>query len=435
MPGMIFNVVKDTKELKANQHNVSIYGDEKVDQSLLESIKLKGLLEPLVIKDDNTIISGHRRWTVLKSLGIDKVQCRVMTFNDDLDEKESLIEFNKQRVKNASQIYNESTTLRSIYSERARVRQIEAAKSKSINSPKVSVNLRQPIDDIETGKTVKKLSESTGVKETKLETILDIGELAETGKILTAKERAVEEHVTIETDKAKIEASNHPGEVKKAESVKTQEVEEIEDEEVSVPVIKKPVDKVTELKKEVAKEVMRKLDNETISINGARQIAKVIQSSPEIAKKAIELLEANPNMVADRAIKEVKQVIKREEIRISEPVKITNGLYNVILCDPPWRYDFAETKNREIENQYPTMTIEEMKALEIPADKDSVMFMWATAPKLKEAIGVLETWGFEYKTCAVWDKELIGMGYWLRGQHELLLIGTKYPLRNNLIQF
>ena len=34
-------------------------------------------------------------------------------------------------------------------------------------------------------------------------------------------------------------------------------------------------------------------------------------------------------------------------------------------------------------------------------------------------------WGFAYKTSAVWDKEKIGMGYWFRGQHELLLVGVK----------
>ena len=46
------------------------------------------------------------------------------------------------------------------------------------------------------GKTRQKLVEATGVKESKLETILDIGELAETGKILTAKERVEEDKVT-----------------------------------------------------------------------------------------------------------------------------------------------------------------------------------------------------------------------------------------------
>jgi len=30
-----------------------------------------------------------------------------------------------------------------------------------------------------------------------------------------------------------------------------------------------------------------------------------------------------------------------------------------------------------------------------------------------------------YKTHAIWDKEKIGMGYWFRGQHELLLVGVK----------
>ena len=25
----------------------------------------------------------------------------------------------------------------------------------------------------------------------------------------------------------------------------------------------------------------------------------------------------------------------------------------------------------------------------------------------------------------IWDKEIIGMGYWFRGQHELLLVGVK----------
>lgn len=43
-----------------------------------------------------------------------------MTFSDELDEKESLIEFNKQRKKTPSQFFNEDKTLRDIYSERAK---------------------------------------------------------------------------------------------------------------------------------------------------------------------------------------------------------------------------------------------------------------------------------------------------------------------------
>lgn len=100
-------------------------------------------------------------------------------------------------------------------------------------------------------------------------------------------------------------------------------------------------------------------------------------------------------------------------------------LFGVIYCDPPWRYDFAETDNRAIENKYPTMSIDELCALKVPGAKDSVLYLWATAPKLLEAVQVIAAWGYTYKTHAIWDKEKVGMGYWFRGQHELLMVGTR----------
>jgi N6-adenosine-specific RNA methylase IME4 len=99
--------------------------------------------------------------------------------------------------------------------------------------------------------------------------------------------------------------------------------------------------------------------------------------------------------------------------------------FDVIYADPPWKYDFAETDNRKIENHYITMDNSDIAKMNVPAADNCVLFMWATAPKLIEAIEVLKGWGFEYKTCAVWDKEKVGMGYWFRGQHELLMVGVK----------
>jgi N6-adenosine-specific RNA methylase IME4 len=100
--------------------------------------------------------------------------------------------------------------------------------------------------------------------------------------------------------------------------------------------------------------------------------------------------------------------------------------YQVIYADPPWRYDHTETPDvRQIENQYTTMTMDDLKKLTIPAGPDAVMFMWATNPKLKEALELMEAWGFSYRTNAVWVKDRIGMGYYFRGAHELLLIGRK----------
>ena len=103
------------------------------------------------------------------------------------------------------------------------------------------------------------------------------------------------------------------------------------------------------------------------------------------------------------------------------------GKYQIIYADPPWRYDFSLTDNRKIENQYPTMSLDELYGLpvrEIAMD-DSVLFLWATSPKLEEAMWVISSWDFTYKTNMVWIKDKIGMGYYARQQHELLLIATR----------
>ena len=108
---------------------------------------------------------------------------------------------------------------------------------------------------------------------------------------------------------------------------------------------------------------------------------------------------------------------------------------DLILADPPWRYDFSETTGRKIENHYNTESVSGMEG-HIPDTKpDCILLLWATAPKLQEAFELMKAWGFKYKTCAVWDKEIIGMGYWFRGQHELLLVGVKGKVSPPLEEF
>lgn len=99
--------------------------------------------------------------------------------------------------------------------------------------------------------------------------------------------------------------------------------------------------------------------------------------------------------------------------------------YDIIYADPPWRYDFSKDSADTIEAHYPTMSVEEIMALDVPSAKNAVLYLWATAPKLQEALDVIKAWGFDYKTHAIWDKGWVGMGYWFRGQHELLMVGVK----------
>lgn len=140
---------------------------------------------------------------------------------------------------------------------------------------------------------------------------------------------------------------------------------------------------------------------------------------------------------AEETVREIRQE-RREEIRqervetINEIAKgnmslSTPQLYPVIYADPPWRYEHSKTVSREIENQYPTMSLEEICILPVidMAASDAVLFLWTTSPKLEESFAVIDCWGFKYRTCMVWDKERMGMGYYARQQHELLLICTR----------
>ncbi len=102
-----------------------------------------------------------------------------------------------------------------------------------------------------------------------------------------------------------------------------------------------------------------------------------------------------------------------------------NKKYQIIYADCPWSYDFSKSNNRQIENQYSTMKIEDIKRLIIPSANNSVLYLWATAPKLIEALEVMKAWDFIYKTNMTWDKEILGMGYWFRNEHEHLLVGVK----------
>lgn len=125
--------------------------------------------------------------------------------------------------------------------------------------------------------------------------------------------------------------------------------------------------------------------------------------------------------------KEFRDHVRQHKQAIEPARALPTSRYSVIYADPPWQYDFSVSDSREIENQYPTMPVNEICALPIPgiAAGDCVMFMWATSPKLVEAMQVLTAWGFTYKTCMVWVKDKIGMGYYARQQHELLLIATQ----------
>jgi len=112
--------------------------------------------------------------------------------------------------------------------------------------------------------------------------------------------------------------------------------------------------------------------------------------------------------------------------------------YKVIYADPPWHYRTWSKKGggrSAEEKHYPTMSLSDICTLPVDdiADKDCVLFLWATYPNLREAFEVIEAWGFTYKTVAfTWvkrnkkaDSFFVGLGYWTRANAEICLLATK----------
>lgn len=107
--------------------------------------------------------------------------------------------------------------------------------------------------------------------------------------------------------------------------------------------------------------------------------------------------------------------------------------YSILYCDPPWDYAGREQHSDTTETgsalaHYPTMKLEELKKLKIEelAEKDALLFLWTSSPHLPQAISLMESWGFEYKTIAfVWEKQRVNPGYYTMSQVEICLVGKR----------
>jgi N6-adenosine-specific RNA methylase IME4 len=162
-----------------------------------------------------------------------------------------------------------------------------------------------------------------------------------------------------------------------------------------------------------------------------------VSQAKKLAAEAPDLLDEvrEGNLSLPKATRQMKQKQRRAErvARIqelsagSEPLQAKQVRYPVIYADPPWRYEHAKTESRAIENHYPTMSLKDICDLPVSdlATDDAVLFLWTTSPKLEEAMQVIAAWGFTYRTSMVWIKDKIGMGYYARSRHELLLIATR----------
>src|SRR5829696_398441 len=101
---------------------------------------------------------------------------------------------------------------------------------------------------------------------------------------------------------------------------------------------------------------------------------------------------------ADRAEERAVEQQAKAERRASREADLARKItalpskrYGLLFADPPWRFEpwSRETgMDRAADNHYPTMTADEIRALDVAsiAAPDSVLWLWATAPMLPDAL-------------------------------------------------
>ena len=153
--------------------------------------------------------------------------------------------------------------------------------------------------------------------------------------------------------------------------------------------------------------------------------------SPRVVQDALTVRDADPALYervragevpVHTAARRVRRARRYAQIPPAAP--LPSGPFELILADPPWQMGNPDAPS-SLEKHYPTMPLEEIQGLEVPAADDAVLFLWAVNSLLPEALAVMEAWGFTYKANLVWVKPWIGPGGLLRQRHELLLLGTR----------
>jgi N6-adenosine-specific RNA methylase IME4 len=119
--------------------------------------------------------------------------------------------------------------------------------------------------------------------------------------------------------------------------------------------------------------------------------------------------------------------------------------YDVILADPATRFETysAAGQGKSPDAHYATMSWDDLA--ELPVSQlgrgDTILFLWACWPTLRESIKLMDDWGFRFVTGGAWHKRTkhgksaFGTGYVLRSATEPYLIGMLgSPLTSNSVR-
>ena len=141
---------------------------------------------------------------------------------------------------------------------------------------------------------------------------------------------------------------------------------------------------------------------------------QTIASLPE--EELIERLEETKASGKEITTAGVYRDVKREYARAEAinnlenintlEAKAIEGVYDVVVIDPPWEMKKIErdVAPSQVEFDYPTMNEFELSNLEIPCADDCHVWLWTTHKHMPMAFNLLNYWNLNYICTFVWHK-------------------------------
>jgi len=136
------------------------------------------------------------------------------------------------------------------------------------------------------------------------------------------------------------------------------------------------------------------------ALDKGEELERLSKLPEAVQRDLIERVKAGEKVTAKHVAKKLKREARERELAgatATASQALGRKCYGVIYADPPWKFDFksaAGMTNTCADNHYPTMQMEAIKSLNVPATENAVLFLWSTVPMLPQVIEVMAGWGF-----------------------------------------
>ena len=177
------------------------------------------------------------------------------------------------------------------------------------------------------------------------------------------------------------------------------------------------------VKRDGAPEVVKAVKQGKVKVSDA---AQVLDMSHEDQRELLKRFEND----RDRTMASGKKIMLNERLKDAPMPELPTGPYQVVVVDPPWpiepAYDRPNRPVQQVGAPYPTMTIDEIKAMKLPLADDAWVLLWTIKQFLRDSFEVLDAWEVEYDDIMVWHKphgpQSAGR---MQSNREFVMVGKK----------